>query len=237
MFDFSNKVIVVTGAAGNLGKAVVSAALRSNGRVCGLDHKTGRLGYVTQEVLGQGTFLPIEDIDINDHSMMIEAVKKILISLGDIDVVVNTIGGFAAGERVHEISTESWQRMMALNVHSVLNAAAAFIPEMEKNKRGKFIAVGARAALNGGAKMGSYAASKGAMLRLIESMAAELKSANIQVNCVLPGTIDTPQNRQAMPNADPSNWVSPMEIAQVVLFLASSMADVITGAAIPVYGR
>jgi NAD(P)-dependent dehydrogenase (short-subunit alcohol dehydrogenase family) len=236
MFDFSNKVIVVTGAAGNLGKGVVLEALKSNAIVCGLDYKTGRLGYVTQDALDRGAFLAIENINIKDKELMIKAAKQVMVTFGKVDIVVNTIGGFSAGERVDQISSKTWQAMFDLNVQSVLNSAAAFIPEMEKGKGGKFIAVGSRASLRGGAKMGAYAASKGALLRLIECMAEELKPSRIQVNCVLPGTIDTPENRQAMPNADTSSWVSPIKVAHAILFLASPLADAITGTALPVYG-
>jgi len=236
MFDFSDKVIVVTGAAGNLGEAVVKEFLKSNGIVCGLDYKSGRLGHIVNETQNMGAFHPFEDVDLNDREGMIKTAEQIGEEIGDVDIVVNTVGGFTSGERVDQISSLSWKRMMDLNVHSLLNMAAAFIPGMMERQQGKFIAVGSRASLSGSAKTGAYAAAKGALLRLIESMAAELNSVNVQANCVLPGTIDTPQNRHAMPDADTSRWVSPMQVAQVIQFLASSAADSVTGAALPVYG-
>jgi len=140
-------------------------------------------------------------------------------------------------ETVYEMSSITWQKMMNLNVQSFLNTSAAFVPGMVEMGHGKIISIGSKSSLQGGAKTGAYAAAKGALLRLTESMAAELKPHDIQVNCVLPSTIDTQENRQSMPSADFSNWVKPDEIAQVILYLSSPMSDVITGAAVPVFGR
>ena len=125
---------------------------------------------------------------------------------------------------------------MDLNVRTLLNISKAVVPHMLEKKTGKIISIGARHALSGKARMGSYSASKSAVLRLTESMAAELKSQGINVNCVLPGTIDTPENRKAMPDADTSKWVSPDSLAGIILFLTSDAARDINGAAIPVYG-
>jgi NAD(P)-dependent dehydrogenase (short-subunit alcohol dehydrogenase family) len=154
-----------------------------------------------------------------------------------VDVLVNTVGGFTMGERVDQITAETWNKMMDINVRSLLNASATFVPRMLEAGGGKIVTVSAGAALKGGAKMGAYAAAKAAVLRLTESMAGELKASNIQANCVLPGTIDTPENREAMPNADFDKWVTPEKIARVILFLSSPGAEAITGAAIPITGR
>jgi NAD(P)-dependent dehydrogenase (short-subunit alcohol dehydrogenase family) len=236
MYDFSDQVIVVTGAAGNLGSAVVKAFLAGKGTVCGLDHRQGRMEEYNNNTSTSGRFFPYENVDLTDREALMRLADKIEIDAGKISVVVNTVGGFTSGERVDELSDSTWQRMMAINVYSVLNAAAAFVPKMMENGRGKFIAIGSRASLNGSAKTGAYSAAKAAVLRLIESMSAELKPSNIQANCVLPGTIDTPDNRKAMPDADTSKWVSPEQIAGVIQFLASPAADAISGAAVPVYG-
>jgi len=167
---------------------------------------------------------------------MIAVGEKIVDELGSVDGLVNTVGGFTMGERVDQISEKIWERMINLNVMSLLNASAAVVPHMLEAKSGKIVTIGSGASLKGGAKMGAYSVAKAAVLRLTESLAEELKSSNIQVNCVLPKTIDTPENRKDMPNADFSKWVTPEQIAQVILFLASPAADEITGAALPVFG-
>lgn len=234
MFDFSDQVIVVAGAAGNLGRAVVNAFIDAGGTVCALDHRQGRLVELKKNY--QDKVLLFENVDITDREGMIRLAEKIHMEAGKVDVVVNTVGGFTSGDRVDELSPETWQKMMDVNVHSLLNIAAAFVPEMIGRGKGKMITIGSRSALNGSARTGAYAAAKASVLRLTESMAEELKPSNIRVNCVLPGTIDTPENRKAMPNADRSEWVTPDQVAGVIRFLASPAADGINGAAVPVCG-
>jgi NAD(P)-dependent dehydrogenase (short-subunit alcohol dehydrogenase family) len=141
------------------------------------------------------------------------------------------------GPALHETDDEDWDLMMQLNVRSVFNTCRAVVPHMLRQGGGRIINVSARAALEGKARMGPYCASKAAVLTLTESLAAEHKLAGINVNCILPGTIDTPQNRAAMPDADFSRWVPPPALADVVVFLASEASRAVTGAAIPVYGQ
>ena len=235
MFDFTNHVIVVTGAAGNLGRAVVEAFLAAGGTVCGLDHRQGRLLDLFPE--HAGTLHIYENADLTNREALIALGEQIRAEVGQVDVLVNTVGGFTMGERVDQITAETWNKMMDINVRSLLNASATFVPRMLEAGGGKIVTVSAGAALKGGARMGAYAAAKAAVLRLTESMAGELKASNIQANCVLPGTIDTPENREAMPNADFDKWVKPDKIARVILFLSSPGAEAITGAAIPITGR
>jgi NAD(P)-dependent dehydrogenase (short-subunit alcohol dehydrogenase family) len=153
-----------------------------------------------------------------------------------IDVLCNIAGGFRMGQPVHEIGDDTWELMLGLNAKSVVNCARAVVPGMLASGRGKIINIGAIAGLSGKANMGAYIASKSAVIRLTESMAAELRERGINVNCVLPSTIDTPQNRKDMPKADHKRWVAPEALAEVVLFLASDAARAIHGASIPVAG-
>ena len=236
MLNFKDQVVVVTGAAGNLGNAVAKSFLQQNGTVCGIDHRKGRMEDLENFPTEQGKFYPFEEVDVTDDADVDALVDKIHGQVGTIDVLVNTVGGFSMGEKVHELSDKMWQRMMDLNVHSFLSTSSAIVPDMIEKNRGKVISIGSKAALNGSANTGAYAAAKGALLRLTESMAEELKKNSIQVNCVLPGTIDTPENRQAMPNSDFSEWVTLEQVAKVILFLSSSASDGITGTAIPVNG-
>ncbi len=234
MFNFEGQVIVVTGAAGNLGHAVVEAFLEAGGTVCALDHRQGRLAGLYPQAGERLHFY--EGVNSADREDMVDVGERIRAEVGPVDALVNTVGGFTMGDRVDQLTAETWDRMMNINVHSLINAAAAFVPGMMAAGHGKIVSVGAGATLKGGAKMGAYSAAKAAVVRLTESMAAELKSSHIQVNSVLPGTIDTPDNRQAMPNADFDQWVKPEQIAQVILFLSSPASDAVTGAALPVYG-
>jgi NAD(P)-dependent dehydrogenase (short-subunit alcohol dehydrogenase family) len=165
-----------------------------------------------------------------------KAVNAVLDRFGQIDVLVNTVGGYRAGKPVHETSLETWDFMLNLNARTTLITCKLIIPSMIERQFGKIINIAARAALSGSANSAAYSASKSAVVRLTESMSAELKSQSININCILPSIIDTPQNRQSMPNADFSRWVEPQAIADVILFLASDAARAVHGAAIPVYG-
>jgi NAD(P)-dependent dehydrogenase (short-subunit alcohol dehydrogenase family) len=155
-------------------------------------------------------------------------------------VLTNAVGGYRAGKPVHETPLETWNLMLNLNARSAFVLSRAVVPPMLERGSGKIVHTAARAALKGGAKAAAYSISKSAVVRLVESLAAELRHKGITVNCVLPGTIDTPQNRQALaalPNVDPNRWVPPEAIADVILFLASDAAWAVNGAAIAVYGR
>jgi len=164
------------------------------------------------------------------------AVAKAIQRFGQIDVLCNLAGGFAMGEPVHEIDAKTWAHMMELNAGSVLRVSHAVVPGMLARKSGKIDNIGAYSALSGKAQMGAYIAAKSAVIRLTESMAAELRDAGINVNCILPSIIDTPENRAAMPKANPQKWVAPEALADVILFLTSPAARAIHGAALPVVG-
>jgi NAD(P)-dependent dehydrogenase (short-subunit alcohol dehydrogenase family) len=153
-----------------------------------------------------------------------------------IDILCNIAGGFRMGHPVHETPDETWDLMLGLNAKSVVHCARAVVPGMLGAGHGKIVNIAALAGLSGKANMGAYSASKSAVIRLTESMSAELRDKGINVNCILPSTIDTPQNRADMPKADPRRWVAPEALADVVLFLASDAARAIHGAAIPVNG-
>src|SRR6185437_10984476 len=148
----------------------------------------------------------------------------------------NIAGGFRMGEPVHETSDETWQFLFDLNAKSVLDMARAVVPKMLERRRGCIVNVAAHAALKASANMGAYVASKSVVIRLTEAMSAELRAHGINVNCVLPTTLDTPQNRQAMPSVDPARWVAPADLASIIAFLASPAARALHGAAIPVSG-
>jgi NAD(P)-dependent dehydrogenase (short-subunit alcohol dehydrogenase family) len=237
MSDLENKVVLITGAVGNLGAAVANRFLASGAALVLLDHGTGRLRSAFQGLEESKNHLLLEGVDVGSPADMQMAVDKTLQRFGRIDILVNTVGGYQAGKPLYQTPLETWQKMLDLNARTVFVACQAVIPSMIRQHDGKIVSVSARSALAGGASMSAYSASKSAVVRLTETMAAELKPEGINVNCVLPGTIDTPQNRAEMPKADYSRWVSADSIAGVILFLSSDDARDIHGAAVPVYGR
>ena len=174
--------------------------------------------------------------DLLDPASVAAAVEKALARFGRIDALCNLAGAFRMGSPVHETSAEDWQFLFDVNARTVLNTARAVVPHMLAAGGGKIVNVGAYAAQKGAERMGAYVASKSAVIRLTETMAAELRGRGINVNCVLPTILDTPENRAAMPQADPRRWVAPQELAEVIVFLASDAARAIHGAALPVTG-
>jgi NAD(P)-dependent dehydrogenase (short-subunit alcohol dehydrogenase family) len=222
--EFENKVVLVTGAAGALGRAVVTHFAERGARIAELD------------VLEIASDHYSATCDLTNTAACKQAVGAITAELGGIDVLANIAGGFTMGETVHETSAETWDFMMGLNAGSVLNMARAVVPVMMAAGAGKIINIGAGAGQKGAGQMGAYGASKSVVIRLTESMAEELKEYGINVNCILPSIIDTERNRADMPEADFSRWVAPKAMAEVVGFLASEAAAPINGAAIPVAG-
>ena len=237
MYHFSDRVVIVTGAAGNLGSAVARAFQAAEAKLVLVDRAPDRLQRLFPDLVDSPDHFLATSVDLTNveavEAMVDETVKR----FGRVDVLANTAGGFRAGTPVHETPLETWDFMLNLNARTVLIAGRAVIPQMLRQGSGKIVNVAARAALKGGAKMAAYSASKSAVLSLTESMAAELKRENINVNCVIPGTIDTPQNRQAMPKANYDRWVKPEAVADVILFLASDAGRAVHGAAVPVYGK
>jgi 3-oxoacyl-[acyl-carrier protein] reductase len=222
------KVVVVTGASGALGRVVAEAALAQGARVAGVDHAGSPLPAT-------GNRIELGGVDLSDAAQAQKAIAAVASHFGRLDALINIAGGFAF-ETIADGDPETWQRMYALNVLTALNASRSAIPYLAASASGRIVNVGAMAALQAGPGMGAYAASKAGVHRLTEALAAEWKG-KITVNAVLPSTIDTPANRASMPKADFGKWVTPEELANVILFLASSAASAITGALLPVSGR
>ena len=220
------RTVMLTGAAGNLGRAVAAAFGDAN--LVLLDLKRGSLQDGERQM-----FIAA---DLLDAKSVQAAVDQAVQRFKRIDVLCNIAGGFRMGSPVHETSDKDWDFMFNVNARTVLNTSRAVVPVMLEGGGGKIVNIGAFAAQKGAGQMGAYIASKSAVIRLTETMAAELREQNINVNCVLPTIIDTPENRAAMPKADPKRWVAPHDLAQVIVFLASDAARAIHGAALPVTG-
>lgn len=232
-FDFAGKVVLITGAAGNLGAALAEAFHAAGATLVLAERNLEKL----QEIAGGWANTLLLPVDLLDEASVQQMAAAAVAQYGHIDVLANIAGGFTMGAPLHETELKTWEFMLNLNARSVFLMCRAVIPHMLAQGAGKIVNVAARAGLSGGAQMAPYSVSKSAVIRLTESMAAELKGHNINVNCVMPGTIDTPQNRAEMPKADWSRWVTPEAIARVILFLAADDAAAIQGAAVPVYGR
>jgi NAD(P)-dependent dehydrogenase (short-subunit alcohol dehydrogenase family) len=222
------KVVVVTGALGALGKVVASVAQARGARVAGVDHAQAQTPATP-------TRIELGGVDLSDAAQAKQAIDAAASHFGRLDALINIAGGFAF-ETVAEGDSTTWQRMYALNVATALNASRAALPHLASSGTGRIVNIGAMGALQAGAGMGAYAASKAGVHRLTEALAAEWKG-KITVNAVLPSIIDTAANRASMPTADFAKWVRPQELAEVILFLASNAASAVTGALIPVSGR
>ena len=230
------KVVIIAGASGALGQAVARAFAQAGASLALLDRAADRLPHLYPELASSPKHYLCGPCDATQPDQVDAIVARILDRYGRIDALANTIGGYRAGQPLHETPLSVWDHMMDLNERSAFIISKAVLPVMIAQGSGKIIHTAARAALKGAANAAAYTASKAAVIRLVESMAAEVRAKGVNVNCVLPGTIDTPANRAAMPNADHSRWVPPEAIADVFLFLASDAARAIHGAAIPVYG-
>lgn len=233
--ELKDRVVAITGAAGNLGAACARLFSEQGARCALIDRSPDRVGAMFPGWEGRHTLLG--GVDLLDEGSVAAAAQATLAKLGRIDALVHTAGGFAWGPKVHESAAGDWAKMMALNLTTTVHAVRAFVPPMAARKSGRVVAIGARPALQAGAMFGPYAASKAAVLRLIEALAAELRDDGVTANAILPSTIDTPQNRKDMPKADPAKWVTPEQIARTIAFLISDAGRDISGAAIPVYGR
>jgi len=225
----SAKIALVTGANGGLGIHVTRTLLDAGFNVAGLAPK------IRQQDFDHPHFTAIAGT-LNSLDEAKRAAQIVISQSGKIDVLVHTVGGFAGGQTVAETDDATWQRMFDMNVNSTFHILRAVIPHMRAARAGRIIAIGSRAAESPGANVGAYSASKAAVVSLIRTVAIENKNIGITANVLLPGTIDTPANRAAMPGADLATWVKPESIASLILWLAGEAGKDVTGAAIPVYG-
>lgn len=224
-----DKVVLITGANGGLGSYVTQAFLDAGASVVGVSRKIQQSDFNSPAF----TALPAEISTAAGARSMVEAVVA---RFSRLDVVVHTVGGFAGGPSIAETDDATFQRMFDVNLNSTFYLLRAVLPAMRKTRNGRIIAIGSRAALEPGAGVGAYSASKAAVVSLIRTVALENKDAGITANVILPGTMDTPANRKAMPNADIGKWVQPANVAGLIIWLAGDAGKEVNGAAIPIYG-
>jgi NAD(P)-dependent dehydrogenase (short-subunit alcohol dehydrogenase family) len=231
------KIFVVTGGTGGLGSSV-TRRLAQEGASVHVTWIAAKEAEALQVSLGEfSSSCALHEVDVLDEKSVTQFVADVIVTEGQIDGLCNLVGGYFGGMSVVDTDLDRWDFLLNLNTRSVLTMCKHIVPHMQAARSGKVVNVSARRALQGVAGLSAYAAAKAGVLRLTESLAAEVIADNIQVNAILPSTIDTLQNREASPDSDPSDWVSPDDIADVVTFLCGPESGIITGASIPVYGR
>jgi len=229
LIRMKGKIVLVTGADGGLGMHVTRAFLDAGATVIGSSRK------IEQASFANSNFTAIS-ATLDTREAADGLVNQVITRFGKLDVVAHTVGGFAGGQTIAEMDDATFQQMFALNLNSVFQVLRASIPALRKTGDGRIIAIGSRAAVEPGPKVGAYSASKAAMVSLIRTAALENQDAGVRANVVLPGTMDTPGNRRAMPTADFSKWVQPGAVASLVVWLAGEAGRDVNGAVIPVYG-
>jgi NAD(P)-dependent dehydrogenase (short-subunit alcohol dehydrogenase family) len=238
MGELDGKVAIVTGGTAPLAAAVISVLLGAGAAVATTYRREGDLEKLRERAgISADARLSGVVVDLNDEAGVAGAYTAVAAQHGGIDILVNVAGGFAGGEPVHQSPWSLWQGQIDRNLKTAVLSCKAAIPHMLARGGGAIVNVGTRTAMQSGKNLAAYAASKGAVIKLTEALAAELLDQHITANVVLPGTIDTPENRQNDPTAGGGRWVQPEEIARVILFLAGPHARIVSGATIPVYGR
>jgi NAD(P)-dependent dehydrogenase (short-subunit alcohol dehydrogenase family) len=232
-YDFSGKIVLITGGTGALGRAVAQAF--------GTLNATTVVTYIIDEEMEDvktkiKTIAELVKADITKEDQAKKLVSHVINTYDRIDVLVNVVGGYLGGKSVAELDETEWDKMMNMNLKSAFLISKHVIPLMVSAKHGKIVHISSRTGLKSDGYDSAYSASKSGLIRLVESISEEVKEHGINVNCILPSTIDTEANRKAMPNSDFSKWVKTEDLANVVLFLCSDEAKVINGAAIPAYG-
>jgi len=228
--SLAGKVALVTGANGGLGTSVTRALLDAGAHVIGVSRK------IDQSEFANPAFVAMS-ADITNAEMAKRVVTEIVARHGKIDILAHLVGGFAGGSRVDEIDDTVFSQMFELNVNAAFVVLREILPVMRKAGGGCIVAIGSRAAEDPGPRVGAYSASKAAVVSLLKTVARENKDLGITANTLLPGTMDTPANRRAMPKADFSTWVRTDSVADLIVWLASEAGRDVTGAAIPVYGK
>jgi NAD(P)-dependent dehydrogenase (short-subunit alcohol dehydrogenase family) len=237
--SLNDKVAIVTGATGSLGSVVVKALLdqgvnvvttyRSEEKQNGLDDFVGEVGSKFTSV----------QVDVTSESSVQALFQKVIDKYGRVDILLNLVGAYSGGSEIANTKESDWDYMMDVNLKSAFLCSKTALPYMTGQNYGKIVNVSARTAVEKRfrSRSGAYAVSKAGIIVLTETIAEEVKKYDINVNCIMPSTIDTPNNRRSFPDGDFSKWVKPEQIAKVILFLVSDDSKIISGASVPVYGK
>jgi NAD(P)-dependent dehydrogenase (short-subunit alcohol dehydrogenase family) len=237
MERFKDKSVLVAGGTGGLGRAVSLAFLDELAKVTVTYRQPDEFAILKKAAGAHASSLEGYKVDVTDEAAVRHLTQDVIASNRSIDVLINSVGAYAAGTPLWETDSKIFEQMLALNLRSGFVLSRAVVPVMLKQGRGAIVNVASQAAVNHAAGAVAYAASKAAAVAMIDSLAADLKGTGVRANSILPSIIDTEANRRAIPGADFTNWPKPEEIARVILFLCSDDAKLINGAAVPVYGN
>jgi NAD(P)-dependent dehydrogenase (short-subunit alcohol dehydrogenase family) len=231
-YDFSKKVVFITGGTGALGRMLVKKFIDSGAVTISsfLNEKEA------EKLKIENPKVELIKLDVLLEEELLKKIPQLVRRFGTISILVNVVGGYLGGKSVIDLAETEWDAMMNLNLKSAFLISKHVIPVMKSGKGGNIVHISSRTGQKSEGGDSAYAASKAGLIRFVESAAQEFKGSNININCVLPTTIDTEANRKAMPNADFSKWLSTEDLANVILFLCSSGGHVINGSAIPTYG-
>ena len=231
-YNFSNKVVLITGGTGALGRTLVKKFIDSGAITISsfLNEKEA------EKLKTANPKVEMIELDIGKEEQILKMIPILVERFGTINILVNVVGGYLGGKSITELSGTDWDTMMNLNLKSAFLISKHVIPIMKSGNGGNVVHISSRTGLKSEGYDSAYAASKAALIRFVESAAHEFKEQNININCILPTTIDTEANRKAMPKADFTKWLLAEDLANVVLFLCSPSSRVINGSAIPTYG-
>lgn len=232
----NDRVVLVTGGAGNVGRAVTRAFLESGARVAVPFYKTDTPTALDDLAHRFRDRLQMFALDLTTERGADQAIRQVVEWAGTIDSVVHLIGGYSGGSRLADTPIEAWARMVDLNMTSAYLVSRFAIPRLVEAGGGSFVFVSSRAALEGRSGQAAYAATKAGLIALAGAIGEEYAAERIRSNVVVPDTIDTEDNRRAHPDADPSRWIDPADVARVILFLASDRASAINQATVPIFG-
>ena len=235
MLDLTGRVAIVTGGNGGIGLGMGRGLAKAGARVIVAARDEAKSAAAVRELQALGADALAVAVDVADERSVDALVASAVERCGRLDILVNN-AGINIRKPAQELALEEWRQVLDVNLTSAYLCSRAAYPHMKEAGGGKIVNIGAFAAQKGVGQMGAYTASKGTVIRMTEAMAAELREKNINVNCVLPTVIDTPENRAAMPKVDPAKWVAPADLANVIVFLASDAARAVHGAAVPVTG-
>ena len=231
-FDFSNRVVLVTGAGGALGSSVAASFDEAGATVCAADI----LAPDDEDLQLNPDRVHYYQGDFTDEGDVRETVAAVVDDHGGLDHLANIAGTWRGGTPIEETDVETFDFLFDVNLKTTFLASKHAIPHLKASPGGTIVSVSARSSLEGGEGDGPYRASK-AGVRLLTETIAEENLGEVRANAVLPSVIDTQMNREMMPDADFSKWVDPDDIAEVFCFLSSEASQVTSGAAVPVYGE
>ncbi len=226
----NERTVFITGAKGALGTFVTQSFLQQGDMVIGASRHMDTSEFPSPNFRAMS-------VDFTNGQQVHDSIVKIIAEFGRLDVLVHVLGGFAGGQSIATTDDATWKRMQDLNLTSAFYAFRETIPHLRKSKNGRIVAIGSLTAKQSQPNLGAYVTFKAALSTLVQTVALENADAGLTANMILPGTMDTPANRQAMPKADFSKWLNPKRVAELILWLADERAAQITGTVIPIEGK